>query len=64
MTDTTNRVLKLAYFALGIVLPVAGYLLWSKTDAFRAVSHKARRDKAVDIAVEASFPASDPPSAW
>lgn len=64
MTDTQTRVLKLAYFILGISLPIAGYALWSKTDGFRCWSRKARIDKAHDITVEDSFPASDPPSAW
>lgn len=63
MLDTQSRALKFMYFVLGIALPVAGYALWSRTDAFR-LRRKARVDRAHDITVEDSFPASDPPSAW
>ncbi|MBV8820204.1 MAG: hypothetical protein JO022_17720 [Acidobacteriaceae bacterium] len=45
-------------------MPIAGYLLWIKTDGFRCFGRKARVDKMHDVTVEDSFPASDPPSAW
>ena len=64
MTDTQERAMKFAYFVLGIALPIAGYVLWSKSGGFRICSKKARVDQAHDITVEDSFPASDPPSAW
>ena len=64
LPDTENRGLKIAYFVLGIALPIAGYVLWSKTGGFRCFSKKAHVDEAHDITVEDSFPASDPPSAW
>lgn len=64
MTGTQNRALKLMYFALGLALPFAAYVLWSRTDAFRCCRRKSQVDKAHDITVEDSFPASDPPSAW
>jgi hypothetical protein len=64
MTDLQHRGLKFAYFVLGAVLPLAGYVLWSKTDGFRFFSKKAHVDQAHDVTVEDSFPASDPPSAW
>jgi hypothetical protein len=64
MTEAQNRALKFAYFVMGIALPIAGYLVWSKTDGFRYMSKKSRVDQAHDITVEDSFPASDPPSAW
>jgi hypothetical protein len=63
MTDIQDRALKFGYFVLGAVLPIAVYVLWSKTDGFR-LNRKARMDQAHDITVEDSFPASDPPSAW
>jgi len=63
MIDTQNRVLKLAYFLLGIALPIAGYVLWSKSNGF-CCGKKKQVDKAHDVTVEDSFPASDPPSAW
>jgi len=64
MTDVQDRALKFGYFVLGAVLPIATYLLWSKTDGFRLFRRKAHIDQAHDITVEDSFPASDPPSAW
>jgi len=63
MADTQSRILKLISFVLGIALPVAGYVIWSKTHAVGR-GRKARVDRAHDITVEDSFPASDPPSAW
>jgi hypothetical protein len=62
--ETPNRTLKFTYFVLGIALPIAGYVLWSKTRGFGWFSRKTEIDKAHDITVEDSFPASDPPSAW
>lgn len=64
MIDTQKRALKFMYFVLGIALPIAGYMLWSRTDTFRCCTRKSEVDKAHDITVEDSFPASDPPSAW
>jgi hypothetical protein len=62
MLHTQNRAVKFMYFVLGIALPVAGYVLWCRTGHFAC--RKARVDRAHDITVEDSFPASDPPSAW
>lgn len=64
MMDIQDRGLKIAYFVLGIALPIAGYVLWSKTDGFHFFNKKAHVDEAHDITVEDSFPASDPPSSW
>jgi len=63
MLDTQPRALKFIYFVLGISLPIAGYLIWSKTGGF-GLSRKTQVDRAHDTTVEDSFPASDPPSAW
>jgi len=63
MTDTQSRYLKFASFFLGAAVPFLGYVLCSKTGLFRC-GKKERVDKAHDITVEDSFPASDPPSAW
>jgi len=63
MTDIQDRGLKLAYFMLGIAVPLAAVLIWSKTDGFK-LGRKARIDQARDLTVEDSFPASDPPSSW
>jgi len=59
MSDSSNRDLKFLYFLLGIALPIAGYAIWSRNSC-----RKQEIDKAHDITVEDSFPASDPPSAW
>jgi len=53
--------MKLAYFVLGIAVPVAGYVLWSKSGC---CSKKEHIDEVRDKAVEDSFPASDPPASW
>ena len=60
MTDTQSRGLKFAYFVLGIAIPVLGLPLWAKN---RNTRH-TEVDKAHDVTVEDSFPASDPPSSW
>ena len=56
---------KIALFFVGIAVPMAVYILWSKTNGFRFGSGRhGEVDRAHDITVEDSFPASDPPSAW
>jgi hypothetical protein len=62
MTSQQDRALKFAYFALGILVPVAALLLWKRFD--RPQRRRDEIDRAHDITVEDSFPASDPPSAW
>lgn len=64
MTDAQSRGLKFAYFVLGIALPILGYAVWSKSNGFGPFGRKSEVDKAHDVTVEDSFPASDPPSAW
>jgi hypothetical protein len=59
MSDSSNRELKFVYFLLGVTLPLAIIAIWSRTG-----QRKREIDKAHDITVEDSFPASDPPSAW
>ena len=58
-----NRAYKFLSFVLGIAVPIAGYLLWSKTGR-TGTNRRAEVDQAHDVTVEDSFPASDPPSAW
>jgi len=64
MTDAQERGLKFAYFLIGIALPVVGLALWAKSNGFSGASRKGEVDKAHDVTVEDSFPASYPPSAW
>jgi hypothetical protein len=62
MNSKQDRAWKFAYFALGLAAPVAAVFLWKRCE-----QPKRRRDeidRAHDITVEDSFPASDPPSAW
>ncbi len=60
MTDAQSRGLKFAYFILGIALPILGLSLWARNQE----NSKVEVDKAHDVTVEDSFPASDPPSSW
>jgi hypothetical protein len=55
---------KFVYFLIGLSLPIAGYVVWMKTDGFSCCGRKAHVDQMHDMTVEDSFPASDPPSAW
>lgn len=56
---------KLLYLTLGIAVSTTAYLVWFKTDWFRRESKRREKiDELQQIAVEDSFPASDPPSAW
>ena len=63
MTDLQSRGLKFTYFLLGIALPIAGYMVWSKNGGLRGRAKKHVEEKR-DLALEDSFPASDPPAAW
>ena len=59
MSDSCKCESKILYLLLGITLPLAILALWP-----RSGQRKREIDKAHDITVEDSFPASDPPSAW
>jgi hypothetical protein len=63
VTEPQNRGLKFAYFLLGIALPMAGYFVWSRTIG-ESLQRKKRKNQLQEIAVEDSFPASDPPASW
>ena len=62
MDSTQDRALKFGYFALGIAAPITALVLWQKFG--RPKQRRDEIDRAHDITVEDSFPASDPPSAW
>jgi hypothetical protein len=49
---------------LGIALPLGGYFLLSKVGWCRSSQRKDKQDRLQEIAVEDSFPASDPPASW
>jgi hypothetical protein len=61
LTEPQNRALWLAYFIVGIALPLIGWRLWGKR---KDQARHDEIDEAHDLTVEDSFPASDPPSAW
>lgn len=60
-TESQDRGLRVAYFILGLAVPLIGWSLWS---ARKAGTRHEEVDQAHDVTVEDSFPASDPPSAW
>jgi hypothetical protein len=64
MPETQRCSHKLVYLLLGIAVPVGGYLLWWKGREFCACRRKKELDRSQEIAVEDSFPASDPPATW
>ena len=64
MTEAQVRGMKFAYFLIGVALPILGLAIWAKSNELPGVSQKGQVDKAHDVTVEDSFPASDPPSAW
>jgi hypothetical protein len=59
-TEAQQRSLWVAYFILGLAVPLISWTLRAKR---KQVRHQ-EIDQAHDITVEDSFPASDPPSAW
>jgi hypothetical protein len=59
-TGRQQRALWVAYFILGLAVPL---IIWNKRSR-RAQARRQEIDDAHDITVEDSFPASDPPSAW
>ncbi|MFL6415355.1 MAG: hypothetical protein ACJ74Y_06765 [Bryobacteraceae bacterium] len=64
MTDAQDRGLKFAYFLIGVALPIVGLAFWVRANGLSGTNRRAQVDKAHDVTVEDSFPASDPPSAW
>ncbi len=64
MRETRTPGSKLTYFVVGLALPIVGWSLCALFGKLRCESQKEHVDKAHDVTVEDSFPASDPPSAW
>ncbi|HEY7307515.1 MAG TPA: hypothetical protein VH601_25545 [Bryobacteraceae bacterium] len=64
MSSRQRRTHKLTYLLLGIALPLGGYFLLSKVGWCRSRQRKDTQDRLQEIAVEDSFPASDPPASW
>ncbi len=55
---------KFMYFLLGLAVPVATLAICCKLKFFCVADDKLRRERLQEIAVEDSFPASDPPATW
>jgi hypothetical protein len=52
---------RLGLALLGFSLPVAILWTWKKS---RTLQHKKHKEHLQELAVEESFPASDPPASW
>jgi hypothetical protein len=64
MCAKQNRGLKLLMLFAGIVVPLGGVWLWRKSCDCRDQGAKDKKNQLQEIAVEDSFPASDPPASW
>lgn len=62
-SSTNNRGLKFTVFLLGLALPIAGAVIWSSKKVKRSAK-RVHDDELQLVAVEDSFPASDPPASW
>ncbi len=59
-----DRALKLFMLLAGIAVPLGGIWLWMRGCSCRSQSAKDKKNQLQEIAVEDSFPASDPPASW
>jgi outer membrane biogenesis lipoprotein LolB len=59
-----DRRLKLILLLTGVAVPLGGIWLWIKCRNCRSQSAKDKKNQLQEIAVEDSFPASDPPASW
>lgn len=64
MSETQHCTRKWMYLLLGVALPAGGYLLWRRFEACSEARSKEELNRLQEIAVEDSFPASDPPASW
>jgi hypothetical protein len=64
MIEKRGRGLKLLMILVGIAVPLGSAWFWRKGFACRHRSEREKRDQLQEIAVEDSFPASDPPASW
>jgi hypothetical protein len=64
MSSRHHRTHKLRYLLLGIAIPLGGYFLLRRVGWCRSCQRKDEQDRLQEIAVEDSFPASDPPASW
>ncbi|MBV8569228.1 MAG: hypothetical protein JO319_01330 [Acidobacteriaceae bacterium] len=55
---------RILYFLLGVAVPLATFAVCCRTNFFRGQDAKKHRERLQEIAVEDSFPASDPPATW
>lgn len=55
---------RVMYFLLGLAVPLATLAICRKANFFCLENGKRHRERLQEIAVEDSFPASDPPATW
>lgn len=55
---------RVMYFLLGLAVPLATLAICRKMNFFCIENNKEHRERLQEIAVEDSFPASDPPASW
>ncbi|MGH9583679.1 MAG: hypothetical protein ACRD4O_12150 [Bryobacteraceae bacterium] len=61
MAHACSRARKFTCFALGLALPLAGFMIW-RCNRCRGRKHQTEERR--DETIEESFPASDQPSSW
>ncbi len=65
MFEKRGRGRKLLMILVGIAVPLGAAWYWRQQGcACRQRSERDKRDQLQEIAVEDSFPASDPPASW
>lgn len=55
---------RVMYFLLGLAVPIATLAICRQLNFFGLEKRKEHRERLQEIAVEDSFPASDPPASW
>jgi hypothetical protein len=61
MAHACSRARKFTCFALGVAVPIAGFMIWRNA---RCCNRKHHKEELRDETIAESFPASDPPSSW
>jgi hypothetical protein len=64
MNGDAERMKRVVYFLLGLAVPIATLAICRKLNFFNLEKNKEHRERLQEIAVEDSFPASDPPATW
>jgi len=64
MFGKQGRGLKLLKILAGIAIPLGAVWFWRRNCTCRDQTERDKQDQLQEIAVEDSFPASDPPASW